>query len=91
MKVKIGEVSFEQSFLENEANFLNYLQRVRYNPGDLEAQLALGVLHEYRGRPAQAIGYYWSAYQLDPHDEYIQNRLKELLNLLSRSLAEKKL
>lgn len=87
MKVKVGEVAFERSFLEDEAKFLNYLRRVKYNPSDLEAQLALGVFHEYRGQPAQAIGYYWSAYQLDPHDEYIQKRLKELLDLLSQSLS----
>ncbi|SMB97904.1 Tetratricopeptide repeat [Thermanaeromonas toyohensis ToBE] len=89
MKVKIGEVFFEQKFLEDEANFLAYLRRVRCNPYDLEAHLALGVIHEYRGQPAQAIGYYWSAYQLDPHDEYIQQRLRELLSLLSQSLPGK--
>lgn len=89
MKVKIGEAFFAQSWLEDESKFLEYLGRARRNPKDLEAQLALGVLHEYHGRLAKAISYYWSAYQLDPTDTFIQQRLKDLLAHLQQLIPEK--
>lgn len=89
MKVKIGEAFFEQDWLEDESRFLEYLGRARRNPKDLEAQLALGVIHEYHGRLAQAISYYWSAYQLDPTDTFIQKRLKDLLAHLQQLMPEK--
>ncbi|MGI9952531.1 tetratricopeptide repeat protein [Moorellaceae bacterium AZ2] len=89
MRVRIGNILFEQSFLEDGSRFLEYLGRARKNPKDLEAQLALGVIHEYHGRPAQAISHYWSAYQLDPTDTFVQERLKELLAHLQRIITEK--
>ncbi|GFN23636.1 tetratricopeptide repeat protein [Thermanaeromonas sp. C210] len=90
MRVKIGDFFFERSYLEDGSRFLEYLGRVRKNPRDLEAHLALGVIHDYHGRPAQAIGHYWSALQLDPTDPFARERLKDLLahlqNLISMAV-----
>jgi len=89
VKVRIGSILFEQSFLEDGSRFLEYLSRVRNNPRDLEAQLALGVIHEYHGRPAQAIGHYWCALQLDPTDTFVRERLKDLLAYLQHLITER--
>ncbi|MGB9663101.1 MAG: hypothetical protein ACPL5F_13985 [Moorellaceae bacterium] len=89
MKVRIGEALFERSFLEDQARLLEYLRRAAANPADLEAHLALGVIHEYHGRLARAISYYWDAYRLDPTDTFIQKRLRALLTHLQQLIADK--
>ncbi|OIQ12828.1 tetratricopeptide repeat protein [Neomoorella thermoacetica] len=86
-RVKIGSAFFEQDFLENEEKYLVYLRRAENDPRDLEAQLALGVIHEYHGRFAQALASYWAAHEVDPGDTFIKERLQDILALLQRILV----
>ncbi|CEP68618.1 Tetratricopeptide-like helical [Moorella glycerini] len=85
-RVKIGSVFFDQDLLEDEEKYLTYLRRVENDPRDLEARLALGVIHEYHGRFAPALASYWAAHDLDPDDAFIKERLQDLLSLLQQLL-----
>lgn len=85
-RVIIGSAFFDQGFLEDEKQYLAYQRRVKNNPRDLEAHLALGVIHEYHGRFAPALASYWAAYELDPEDAFIGERLQRILSLLQHIL-----
>ncbi|WP_406678555.1 tetratricopeptide repeat protein [Moorella sp. ACPs] len=86
-RVKIGSVFFHQDLLEDKEKYLSYLRRVVNNPRDLEAWLALGVIHEYHGRFAPALASYWAAHDLDPEDTFIKERLQDILSLLQQLLS----
>ncbi|MGI9860252.1 hypothetical protein SDD30_02560 [Moorella naiadis] len=86
-RVKVGNAFFNQELLEDEEKYLGYLRRVENDPYDLEAQLALGVIHEYHGRFAPAVACYWAARELDPSDAFIKDRLEEILTLLQKFLT----
>ncbi|MDN5361474.1 MAG: hypothetical protein PWP70_521 [Moorella sp. (in: firmicutes)] len=86
-RVKVGSAFFKQELLEDEEKYLGYLRRVENDPRDLEAQLALGVIHEYHGRFAPAVACYWAARELDPGDAFIKERLQEILALLQKNLT----
>lgn len=86
-QVIIGNAFFDQDFLEDEENYLCYLRRADNDPRDLEAQLALGVIHEYHGRFAQALASYWAAHEVDRGDAFIKERLLDILALLQNILV----
>ncbi|WP_338834920.1 hypothetical protein MHLNE_12220 [Moorella humiferrea] len=89
-RVKIGEVFFQQEILEDQKNYLLYRRRAENNPRDLEAHLALGVINEYHGRFAPALANYWIAYELAPEDNFIVERLGEILGFLQQLLSTPK-
>lgn len=86
-QVKIGSAFFGRDFLEDEERYLIYLRRADNDPRDLEAQLALGVIHEYHGRFAPALACYWAAHEVDPGDTFIKERLQDILALLQKILV----
>lgn len=86
----IGSVLFHQDYLEDNKNYFLYHCRARNNPRDLEAHLALGVINEYHGRFAMAVANYWSAYELAPEDNFIVERLGEILGFLQQLLSTPK-
>lgn len=85
-QVMVGSAFFKQELLEDEEKYLGYLRRAENDPRDLEAQLALGVIHEYHGRFVPALACYWAAWELDPSDAFIKERLQEILSLLQKIL-----
>ncbi len=86
-RIKIGSAFFNQNLLEDEGKYQYFLRRAERNPRDLEASLALGIIHEYHGRFALALASYWYAYSLDPEDAFIKERLLDILSLLSNLLS----
>lgn len=85
-RVKIGGIFFNLAFLEDEKKYRSYLHRAENDPRDLEAHLALGLIHEYHGRFAPALASYWAAHTLDPGDDFIKERLHDILSLLQQIL-----
>jgi len=87
-QVQIGSRFFDQSYLEDEQNYKHYLDRTREYPQDREAFLALGVIDEYHGRFADAMSFYWKAYEIDNSDLFAKTRLTEILEFLIDLLPE---
>ncbi len=81
-RVAIGNRYFDQSYLEDDANYVRHLAEVQTDPAHTEAHLALGVIHEYHGRLVDAMSSYWKAYELEQDNAFARARLKEILEFL---------
>jgi tetratricopeptide (TPR) repeat protein len=90
VQVRIGDAFFARAYLEDDRVLCRYLETAAADPNGIEAHLALGVMHEYRGQYPLAIGAYWQAHQLDPANKFPRERLREILLFLSRLLKLKK-
>jgi len=84
--VRIGDGLFDRAYLEDDKVLCRYLESAAADPTSIEAHLALGVIHEYRGQYPLAIGAYWQVFHLDQTNDFARDRLKEIILFLSRLL-----
>lgn len=78
VQIRIGDGFFHKDYLEDDKVLCRYLEAAAADPMDMEAYLALGVIHEYRGQYPLAFGAYWQVCQIDPDSDFARDRLEKI-------------